>query len=112
MTRAALQESSCCYGDEEAIDQLVATTIRASQLQMDYTMDQLWNDITAAEADTSYDSAAAAMASPPSPVWEFRGGVRGPCRRRRLLLLPPPPPTTCCCCSPREMGKGEERGWS
>uniref|UniRef100_A0A0E0QKV5 Uncharacterized protein n=1 Tax=Oryza rufipogon TaxID=4529 RepID=A0A0E0QKV5_ORYRU len=83
MTRVVLQESSsCCGGDEEAVDQLVAATTPASQLQMDYTMNQLWNDIAAAEADTSYD-AAAAMASPPSPVWEFRGGVRGPRRRRR-----------------------------
>uniref|UniRef100_A0A0D3HE61 Uncharacterized protein n=1 Tax=Oryza barthii TaxID=65489 RepID=A0A0D3HE61_9ORYZ len=95
--RAALQESSSCCAP-------------ASQLQMDYTMDQLWNDITAAEADTSYDATAVAMASPPSPVWEFRGGVRGPrCRRwpaaaaaataGNLLLFR------------REMGKGEERGW-
>jgi hypothetical protein len=68
MTRAALQESSSCCAP-------------ASQLQMDYTMDQLWNDIAAAEADTSYDATAVVMASPPSPVWEFRGGVRGPRRR-------------------------------
>uniref|UniRef100_A0A0E0KXR0 Uncharacterized protein n=1 Tax=Oryza punctata TaxID=4537 RepID=A0A0E0KXR0_ORYPU len=62
-------------GDDEAVDQLVAATTPASQhqQQMDYTMDQLWNDIAAAEeADTSYDAAAAAaMTSPPSPVWEF-----------------------------------------
>lgn len=71
-TAAALQESSSCGGDDEAVDQLVAaaTTPASQLLTMDYTMDQLWNDIAAAEADTScYD--AAAMASPPSPVWEF-----------------------------------------
>uniref|UniRef100_A0A0E0ENX4 Uncharacterized protein n=1 Tax=Oryza meridionalis TaxID=40149 RepID=A0A0E0ENX4_9ORYZ len=60
MTRVALHESSCCCsGDKEAVDQLVAATTPVSQLQMDYTMDQLWNDITAAEADTSYDAAVA-----------------------------------------------------
>ncbi|XP_052156097.1 transcription factor MYB59-like isoform X2 [Oryza glaberrima] len=71
-TAAALQESSSCGGEDEAVDQLVAaaTTPASQLLTMDYTMDQLWNDIAAAETDTScYD--AAAMASPPSPVWEF-----------------------------------------
>ncbi|KAL5231985.1 hypothetical protein ABZP36_030761 [Zizania latifolia] len=80
-----LQESS--GGEDEAVDQLVAATTPVSQqhhpqqqMDMDYTMDQLWNEIAAADAKTSYaeswavaggghDDATAAM--PASPVWEF-----------------------------------------
>ncbi|KAG8084566.1 hypothetical protein GUJ93_ZPchr0010g11058 [Zizania palustris] len=75
-----LQESS--GGEDEAVDQLVAVTTPASQQQhhpqqqmdMDYTMDQLWNEIAAADAKTSYAESwavATAAAMPASPVWEF-----------------------------------------
>uniref|UniRef100_A0A0E0HSL0 Uncharacterized protein n=1 Tax=Oryza nivara TaxID=4536 RepID=A0A0E0HSL0_ORYNI len=90
MTRAVLQESSSCCGgrgDDKAVDQLMAATTPASQLQMDYTMDQLRNDIAAAVA-------AAAMASRPSPVWEFRGSIHGTYR----------------CCSPERDGEGRREG--
>ncbi|XP_015693361.2 myb-related protein MYBAS2 [Oryza brachyantha] len=78
LTRA-LQESNS-GGDDDAVDQLVAATTPAShhhhqqqEEQMDYTMDQLWNEIAAAEAESwaagcgGHDAAAAAMAS---PVWD------------------------------------------
>ncbi|KAG8066962.1 hypothetical protein GUJ93_ZPchr0005g16060 [Zizania palustris] len=78
-----LQEST---GEDEAVDQMVAATTPARQQchphhqHLDYTMDQLWNEMAAADAETNYveswavagvghDDAAAAM--PASPVWEF-----------------------------------------
>ncbi|WP_323174838.1 hypothetical protein, partial [Natrialba sp. PRR66] len=75
-------------GDEETeLDEASTTTATASQhhhqqhqqhQQECYTMDQLWNEIAAAEAEAGYvaDSWGAghhhgAAVELPSPVWEF-----------------------------------------
>jgi transcription factor MYB, plant len=91
VTESAQQESS--GGDDEAeLDEASTTTATASQhhhqqhqqqphQQECYTMDQLWNEIAAAEAAASYMDSwgigghAAPASEPPlmpsSPVWEF-----------------------------------------